>query len=347
MSVSLFSPFVCRGLRLKNRIVMAPMCMYTAAGDGLATDWHWVHYGARAIGGVGLIIQEATAVEFRGRISEQDLGLWCDEQIAPLARIVDFVHGQGAAMGIQLAHAGRKAWTRNKGRGPAAAVGPSPIPFADDFPPPHELSSGELDGIVEAFAAAARRALAAGYDVIEIHSAHGYLLHSFVSPISNRRQDEYGGSIENRARLLWRVAEAVRAVWPEDRPLFTRISATDWVDGGLRVEDWEVVVAGLKERGVDVIDCSSGGLVPDAVVPAGPGYQVAFAAHIRRACDIPTVAVGLITTPEQAETIVRSGQADLVALAREFLRSPQWPLAAARALGAETEWPRQYLRARL
>ncbi len=342
----LFSPLHLRQLQLRNRIVMSPMCMYTAGDDGLATDWHFVHYGTRAVGGVGLILQEATAVESRGRISQQDMGLWDDAHIAPLARIVDFIHQQGAAMGVQLAHAGRKAWTRHKGRGPEPTVGPSPIPFADDFVPPRELSAGEIDDIVQAFVAAAQRALIIGYDVLEIHSAHGYLLHSFVSPLSNQRRDEYGGTLENRARLLWRVAEAVRAVWPQERPLFTRISASDWHEHGLTVRDWEPVVAGLRDRGVDVIDCSSGGLIPHAVIPFGPGYQVAFAAHLRQACDIPTMAVGLITRPETADTIIRSGQADLVALGRQLLRDPYWPLAAIRTLDAEQAWPKQYVRAR-
>ncbi len=342
----LFEPLTLRDVRLRNRIVMSPMCMYSAGDDGLATDWHFVHYGSRAVGGVGLILQEATAVESRGRISEQDLGLWCDEQIAPLKRIVDFVHAQGAAIGVQLAHAGRKAWTRHKGQGPEPAVGPDERPFDSDFVPPHPLSASDIAMVVQSFADAAQRAAAAGYDVLEIHSAHGYLLHSFVSPLSNQRQDAYGGDINRRARLLWEVAEAVRAVWPAERPLFTRISASDWAPGGLQVQDWEPVVEGLKARGVDVIDCSSGGVVPDDVIPAGPGYQVAFAAHLRQTCDIATMAVGLITRAETADTIVRSGQADLVALGRQLLRDPYWPLAASRSLNASQPWPRQYVRAR-
>jgi len=346
MIPTLFSPLQLRNLTLRNRIVMSPMCIYSAGNDGLATDWHFVHYGTRATGGVGLIIQEATAVESRGRIGEQDLGLWDDAQIAPLARIVDFVHAQGAAMGVQLAHAGRKAWTRHKGRGPEPAVGPGSHPFDADFLPPRPLSPADIDVIVAAFAAATQRALAAGYDVIEIHGAHGYLLHSFVSPLSNQRTDDYGGSIEHRARFLWRVAEAVRAEWPVDRPLFTRISASDWHPGGLTVTDWEPVVAGLKARGVDVIDCSAGGGVPDAVIPLGPGYQIPFAAHLRQTCDVQTMTVGLITQPETADALIRNGQADLVALGRELLRHPYWPLDAARWLGAEHAWPRQYIRAK-
>ncbi len=293
-------------------------------------------------------------------ISVNDLGLWSDAQIAPLARIVDFVHAQGAGIGIQLAHAGRKAFTKTKGRGPVLSgdasrlskgpiqpVGASPIPFDSDFLPPHALTVNEIDDVVEAFRAAARRALAAGFDTVEIHSAHGYLLHSFVSPLSNRREDDYGGSIENRARLLWRVAEAVRSVWPDHLPVLTRISASDWHPDGLTVEDWEPVVAGLKARGVDLIDCSSGGVAIDQSINLGPGYQVPFAAHIRSACDIPTCAVGLITQPELADAIIHNGDADLVALARELLRHPHWPLDAARALGQDTAWPVQYVRGRL
>ena len=343
----LFSPLKLRELTLKNRIVLSPMAMYSAGVDGRATDFHLVHYGARALGGVGLLLTEVVAVEPRGRISEADLGLWSDEQIAPLRRIVDFIHEQGAAIGIQLGHAGRKAWTSTKGRGPEPAVGPSAIPFDTDFPPPHALTPTEIDGVVEAFGAATRRALAAGFDTVEIHSAHGYLLHSFVSPLSNRREDDYGGSIENRARLLWRVAEAVRAVWPDHLPVLTRISASDWHPNGLTVEDWEPVVAGLQERGIDLIDCSSGGVAVDQQIDLGPGYQLPFAAHIRSACAIPTCAVGLITQPEYADAIIRNGDADLVAMAREFLRHPQWPLDAARILGQDIDWPVQYVRGKV
>lgn len=343
----LFSPLHLRDLTLKNRIVLSPMVMNSAGTDGRATDFHLVHYGARALGGVGLLLTEVVAVEARGRISEEDLGLWSDEQIAPLARVVDFVHEQGAAIGVQLGHAGRKAFTRKKGRGPEPIVGASPIPFDADFLTPHELTAGEIDGIVDAFAAAGRRALEAGFDVIEIHGAHGYLLHSFVSPLSNRREDDYGSSPEKRARLLWRVAEAMREHWPAGKPIITRISASDWSEGGLTVADWEPVVAGLRERGIDLIDCSSGGLLPDAEVPDGPGFQVPFATHIRRAVGIPTCCVGLITTPEYADAIIRNGEADMVAMAREFLRHPQWPLDAARLLGYDIEWPRQYVRGKL
>ena len=344
----LFSPYTLRDLTLKNRVVMAPMCMYSAdENTGLANDFHYVHYGSHALGGVGLIIIEAAAVEPRGMISPNDLGLWSDEQIAPLARIVDFAHQQGAGIGIQLAHAGRKAFTGTKGRGRHQSVGASAIPFDSDFLPPHELTTSEIDDVVEAFSAAARRALAAGFDTVEIHCAHGYLLHSFVSPISNRREDDYGGNIENRARLVWRVAEAVRSVWPDHLPVLTRISASDWHPDGLTVEDWEPVVAGLKMRGVDLIDCSSGGVAVDQQIDLGPGYQVPFRRPHPSRLRHPHRAVGLITQPEFADAIIRRGDADLVALAREFLRHPQWTLDAARILGHDIDWPVQYVRGRL
>ena len=343
----LFSPLDLRDLTLKNRIVLSPMAMYSAGTDGRATDFHLVHLGARALGGVGLLLTEVVAVEPRGRISEADLGLWCAEQVAPLRRIVDFVHEQGAAIGIQLGHAGRKAWTAHKGRGPEPAVGPSSIPFDTDFLPPYELTSVKIADLVQVFAAATRRALVAGFDLVEIHSAHGYLLHSFVSPLSNRREDDYGGSPENRSRLLWQVAEAVRSVWPDHLPVFTRISASDWHPQGLTVADWEPVVAGLQARGIDLIDCSSGGVSPEQVIPIGPGYQLPFSAHIRSTTGVPTAAVGLITTPEYADAIIRNGDADLVAMAREFLRHPQWPLDAARILGHDVDWPRQYVRGKV
>jgi 2,4-dienoyl-CoA reductase-like NADH-dependent reductase (Old Yellow Enzyme family) len=343
----LFSPFTLRGLTLRNRIVLSPMCMYTAAGDGLATDWHLAHYLARAVGGAGLLITEATAVESRGRISERDLGLWDDAQIEPLARIVRLVRAQGAAIAVQLAHAGRKAWTAKKGIGPALGVAPSPLPFTQEFPVPHELSAAEIDGIVAAWQAAAVRALAAGFDLLEVHSAHGYLNHEFLSPISNHRADQYGGSLANRMRFLMRVVEAVRAVWPEEKPLFVRVSATDWVDGGLTPDEVVVVARELKARGVDLVDCSSGGTMPDPPQGIGPGYQVPFAEKVRQGAGIATSAVGLITAPEQADEIVRNGRADLVVLGRELLRHPHWPLYAARRLGHEVAWPEQYRRARL
>ncbi len=342
---NLFSPLTLRGVTLRNRVVMSPMCMYVADHDGLATDWHLAHYLARAVGGVGLIITEATAVEARGRISENDLGLWDDAQVEPLKRVVRLCQAEGAATCVQLAHAGRKAWSGTRGQGPATPVGPSALPFDAGWVTPHALDAGELGDIVAAFAAAARRAEAAGFDAVEVHAAHGYLLHAFLSPLSNRRDDAYGGALENRARLLLEVVEGVRAAWPEERPLLVRLSATDWAAGGLTVEDQVQVARWLRARGVDLVDCSSGGAVPAAPPETGPGYQVPFAAQIRREAQVGTVAVGLITSPQQADTIVRTGQADLVALGRELLRNPYWPLHAARSLGVSLEWPRPYRRA--
>jgi 2,4-dienoyl-CoA reductase-like NADH-dependent reductase (Old Yellow Enzyme family) len=344
----LFTPFVLRGVTLRNRIVMSPMCMYSAGEDGIATDFHLAHLGARAVGGVGLVITEATAVESRARISVNDLGLWDDAQVEPLARIVRLCKAQGAMMCSQLAHAGRKAWTPTKGTGPLPAVAPSALPFDAEWTAPRELTRAELDGIVAAYRAAAQRALRAGFDIVEVHAAHGYFLHAFLSPISNRRSDEYGGSLENRARMLLRVVEAVRAVLPESRPLLVRLSCTDWTEGGLTVGDQVQVARWLKAHGVDLVDCSSGGSTPSTppVGPGYPGYQVPFAEKIRREASIATMAVGQITTPEMAEEIVRNGRADLVALGRELLRNPYWPLHAARALGHDLAWPKQYLRAK-
>jgi 2,4-dienoyl-CoA reductase-like NADH-dependent reductase (Old Yellow Enzyme family) len=321
--------------------------MYSAGHDGVATDWHLAHYASRAAGGAGLLITEATAVEPRGRISQHDLGLWDDAQIEPLARIAELVHGEGAAIGVQLAHAGRKAWSADRGEGPEQPVAPSDLPFDQEWRVPHELTLAEIDQIVDAWQAAAVRAEAAGLDLIEIHAAHGYLNHQFLSPLSNLRTDSYGGTLENRVRFLARVVEAVRQVWPEERPLLVRVSATDWQDGGLVPDDIVSVVRRLQPLGVDLVDCSSGGLVPAAPPGIGPGYQVPFAEQVRREADVPTAAVGLITTPELADEIVRNGRADLVALGRELLRHPHWPLDAARTLGQEIAWPRQYRRARL
>jgi 2,4-dienoyl-CoA reductase-like NADH-dependent reductase (Old Yellow Enzyme family) len=342
----LFRPLALRGLSLRNRIAMSPMCMYTAGEDGRATDWHLAHYLARSVGGTGLILTEATSVEARGRISPNDLGLWEDGQIAPLARIVELCRAQGAAMGTQLAHAGRKAWSATKGAGPSQPVGPSALPFDTGWVTPQELSPAAIKEVVSSFQDAARRALAARCDLVELHAAHGYLLHQFLSPLSNRRTDEYGGSLENRARLLLRVVDAVRAVWPDAQPLLVRLSCTDWAEGGLTLDDQVQVACRLKEHGVDMIDCSSGGAVSVAP-PVAPGYQVPFAERIRREAGIPTMAVGLITAPEMAEEIVANGRADMVILGRELLRNPYWPLQAARALGQELAWPVQYQRARL
>jgi len=341
----LFSPFTLRGVTLRNRIAMSPMCMYSCGEDGLATDFHLAHLVARAVGGAGLVMTEAAAVEARGRISTSDLGIWDDAQVEPLARIVRLGKAQGAVMCTQLAHAGRKAWSPAKGVGPAATVAPSAIPFDTDWTTPHELSKAELDGIVSAFRAAAQRAVQAGFEAVEVHGAHGYLLHEFLSPIANHRTDEYGGSLENRARLLLRVVDAVREALSESRALLVRLSCTDWIEGGLTIEDQVRVACWLKAHGVDTVDCSSGAIT--SFVPSvGPGYQVPFAEKIRREAGIPTMAVGLITAPEMAEEIVRNGRADVVTMGRELLRNPYWPLQAARVLGHDLAWPKQYQRAK-
>jgi 2,4-dienoyl-CoA reductase-like NADH-dependent reductase (Old Yellow Enzyme family) len=351
----LLSPLRLRDLALRNRIAVSPMCQYSAV-DGLANDWHLVHLGSRAVGGAGLVVFEATGVEARGRISAGDLGLWNDAQVEPLARVVRFVEAQGAAACLQLAHAGRKASTRapwDQGgayqppeQGGWSTVGPSPIPFADGYAAPEALSEDGIAAVVGAFAAAARRALAAGFRAVEVHAAHGYLLHQFLSPLSNRRTDRYGGSLENRTRLVREVAEAVRRAWPERLPVLVRISATDWMEGGWDPDQAVELCRALRGLGVDLVDVSSGGLSPAARVPVGPGYQAAFAERIRREAGVATGAVGMIVSPEQADHVLRSGQADLVLLARELLRDPYFPLRAARVLGAEGPWPRQYLRAR-
>lgn len=350
---ALFTPISLRGLELRNRVAVSPMCQYSSE-DGFASDWHLVHLGSRAVGGAGLVITEAAAIEPRGRISPFDLGLWKDEHIPALARITRFIADRGAAAGIQLAHAGRKASTARPWEGgnrlaPAQGgwlpVAPSPVPFSPDDPAPEELTISGIRAIVAAFAAAARRALDAGFQVVEIHAAHGYLLHEFLSPLSNRRTDVYGGSFENRIRLCCEVAAAVREVWPDRLPLFVRVSATDWAEGGWDVEECVALAVRLKGLGVDLIDCSSGGLVPGAKIPVAPGYQTPFAERIRREAAIATGAVGLITDPSQAEEIIAKEKADLVLLAREFLRRPYWALHAARKLGYRLKGPVQYLRA--
>ncbi len=347
-----------RGLTIPNRVVVSPMCQYSST-DGFANDWHFVHLGGRAVGGAGLVLTEAAAVTADGRISPDDLGLWSDAHIGPLARIVRFVKREGSAMGTQLAHAGRKASTYRPHLGLQGAphgavpmvdggwepVAPSAIPFADDYPMPRAMSTLEIAEVVEAFRAATQRARHAGFDVVEIHAAHGYLIHEFLSPLSNTRSDDYGGSFDNRIRLLMDIVDVVRAVWPEEAPLFVRLSATDWTSGGWDLEQSVELARRLAGHGVDLIDCSSGGNVRHAHVPVGPGYQVPFAERIRRDAAIATGAVGLITSPAQANAIVESGQADCVLLAREMLRDPYWPLRAARELGLSTPWPEQYLRA--
>jgi 2,4-dienoyl-CoA reductase-like NADH-dependent reductase (Old Yellow Enzyme family) len=351
----LFDPLPIRGLVLANRVFVSPMCEYSSA-DGFASDWHLVHLGSRAVGGAGLVLTEATAVTPEGRISPQDLGIWSDAHVEPLARIVRFIHQQGGAAGAQLAHAGRKAsthrpWAAAQGAVPPGeggwtrVVAPSAVPFDAHYPMPQALDEAGIHEVVAAFAAAARRAAAAGFRVVEIHAAHGYLIHEFLSPLANRREDAYGGSFANRTRLLREVVAAVRAVWPERAPLFVRISATDWAAGGWDVEQSAELARGLGEAGVDLVDCSSGGLVPHARIPAGPGYQTPFAERIRREAGILTAAVGMITQAAQAEQIVATGQADAVLLARELLRDPYWPLRAARELGQTIAWPAQYLRA--
>ena len=350
----LFESLTLRDVTLQNRIAVSPMCQYSSE-NGFANEWHFVHLGGRAVGGAGLVSTEATAVVPEGRISPQDLGIWSDDHIEPLTRITHFIREHGSVPGIQLAHAGRKASTYRPwdGRGavPEAqggwhqVVAPSALRFAEGYAVPEALTKDQIQGLVTAFAEAARRAGDAGFCVVEIHAAHGYLLHEFLSPFSNRRQDRYGGSFENRTRLLCEVVSAVRSVWLERLPLFVRISATDWEAGGWDLEQSVELARQLKSLGVDLIDCSSGGNLPQAKIPVGPGYQTAFAERIRRDAGVATGAIGLITSPVQADHIIRNGQADLVLLAREFLRDPYWPLRAARKLGQTVPWPAQYLRA--
>jgi len=333
------------------------MCQYSSQ-DGFATDWHLVHLGSRAQGGAGLVILEASAVVPEGRITPGDLGIWKDAHIPALERISHFLHSQGARAGIQLAHAGRKAsmavpfalpLTGERLLLPAEGgwqpVAPSALAFAPNYAVPQALDQTGIDAIVEAFRQATRRALTAGFDFVEIHAAHGYLLHQFLSPLANKRTDAYGGSFQNRARLVLDVVDAVRAEWPAHLPLFVRISATDWAEGGWNIDESVQLARLFREHGVDLVDVSSGGQVPNAQIPAGPGFQVEFAARIRREAGIPTAAVGLITDPVQANAIVAQGEADLVLLGRELLRNPYWPLRAAAALGESASWPEQYLRA--
>lgn len=351
----LFESLQLRKVPFRNRIAVSPMCMYSSE-DGFANDWHLVHLGSRAVGGAGLVIAEATSVTPEGRITPGDLGIWKDEQVEYLKRITSFIRAHGAAAGIQLAHAGRKAshqkpWEGGRLLAPEQGrwerVAPSPVSFAPGDPPPKELDEKGIAKVVSDFKAAAGRALAAGFNVVEIHAAHGYLLHEFLSPLSNRRTDRYGGSFENRIRLVLEVTDAVREIWPEEFPLFVRISATDWAEGGWTADDSVSLAKVLKDKGVDLIDCSSGGIIPKVTIPSDPGYQVPFAEKIRKESGILTGAVGKITTSAQAEEILSRGQADLVFLAREFLRDPYFPLHAARDLGADIHWPVQYERAKL
>ncbi|MBV9646411.1 MAG: NADH:flavin oxidoreductase/NADH oxidase [Candidatus Eremiobacteraeota bacterium] len=351
----LFDPFVARDVTLRNRIVVSPMCEYSSE-DGFANDWHFVHLGCRAIGGAGLVFTEATAVLPEGRISPQDLGIYHDAHVERLATIVRFLHGHGAVAGMQLAHAGRKASTARPWEGGAPLsldeggwrpiFAPSAVPFTSNGIVPQEMTHGDIERAVTAFATAAARALGAGFRVLELHAAHGYLIHEFLSPLSNLRSDAYGGTFANRTRLLRQIVAAVRREWPERLPLFVRISCSDWVAGGWTIDDSVELAKQLRSSGVDLIDCSSGGAVPNASIPIAPGYQVPFAERIRRDSGIATAAVGLITEAHQADGIVRNGQADLIVLARALLRDPYWPLHAAMELGVEVPWPPQYERAK-
>jgi 2,4-dienoyl-CoA reductase-like NADH-dependent reductase (Old Yellow Enzyme family) len=350
----LFSPLKLRGLEFKNRIFVSPMCQYSS-NDGMPTDWHLVHLGSRAVGGASLVMVEATAVSPEGRISPQDSGIWSNTQAQAFKRITAFIQGQGSVPGIQLAHAGRKAstevpWQGEKpltiNEGGWQPLAPSPVPFTETYPVPREMTIQDLEEAVAQFREGARRSLEAGFRVIEIHLAHGYLLHEFLSPLSNQRTDECGGDLQNRMRFPLSVVQAVRECWPADLPLLVRISCTDWVQGGWDLLQSIELAHRLKEIGVDLIDCSSGGLVPSTKIPVGPGYQTPFSAEIRSKVGIATGAVGLITHPVQAEQILTTGQADAILLAREFLRDPYWPLHAAQTLKVDTPWPNQYHRAR-
>ena len=350
----LFSPLRIREVEFRNRIFVSPMCQYSS-DDGMPNDWHLVHLGSRAVGGASLVMVEASALSPEGRISPNDSGMWSGDHALAFKRITSFLKSQGAIPGIQLAHAGRKASTDAPWRGGKPLIpeeggwqpmAPSPIPFDDASPIPREVTQGDLEAILSQFTAAARWSLDAGFEVLEIHMAHGYLLHEFLSPLSNHRTDEYGGPLEDRMRLPLRVAEALRQTWPAHLPLFVRISCTDWVEGGWDLTQSIALCRRLKALGVDLIDCSSGALMPRAKIPAGPGFQVPFAAAVRQEAQIATGAVGFITQPVQAEQIIATGQADAILMAREFLRQPYWPLHAARALNVDIPWPSQYLLAK-
>jgi len=354
MTNKLFTPITLREVTFRNRIFVSPMCQYSAV-DGIPNDWHLVHLGSRASGGAGLVIAEATSVAPEGRISPADLGLWNDQQLSAFEKITTFISSQGSIPGVQLAHAGRKASMAppqdgghllNPGEGGWEVVAPSAIAFSDDYAMPHALTTTEIDKVVGQFTEATHRALKAGFKVVEIHMAHGYLLHQFLSPLSNQREDEYGGSLENRMKLPLRVASAVREAFPETLPVFVRISATDWAEGGWDLKQSVVLCKALKEIGIDLIDCSSGGLVPYAKIPIGPSFQVQFAKAIRQEVGIATGAVGMITKVHQADDILQNGDADAIFLGREFLRDPYWPLHAAKELDTEIQWPHQYLRAK-
>jgi 2,4-dienoyl-CoA reductase-like NADH-dependent reductase (Old Yellow Enzyme family) len=351
---ALFSPLSIKSIELKNRIVVSPMCQYSSE-DGFATDWHLVHLGSRSVGGAALIISEAAAVSAEGRISPDDLGIWKDEHIEKLKQITSFIESQGSVAGIQLAHAGRKASTHApwKGHGLISpenggwkTVSASPIAFSDHYDTPEALDLTGIQKVISDFALAAERSLKAGFKVVELHAAHGYLVHQFLSPLSNKRTDEYGGSLENRSRLLMEIIAAVQKVWPDELPLFVRISATDWAEGGWDVEQAVELCSVLKTEGIDLIDVSSGGLASHQKISIGPGYQVPFASKIKKEAKIATGAVGLITHATQAEEILENGEADLVVMAREFLRDPYFPLHAAGELDDQIAWPVQYERAK-
>ena len=347
----LFEPYTIRGKTFKNRIFVSPMCQYSADSDGLPGDWHLVHLGRFSVGGAGLILTEATAVSPEGRLSPRDTGMWAEQHVEAWGKIVRFLHDNDTLVGMQLVHAGRKGstsppWSGEgsvvRGDGGWETVAPSAIPF-DDLPPPRELSQQDINAIRDDFTSAADRARRAGFDVLELHAAHGYLLHQFLSPLSNTRSDSYGADFVGRTRLLREVVESIRAsAWPAENPLFVRVSVTDWVDGGWDVEQTVQLASELGRIGVDLVDCSSGGLVPNASIPVAPGYQVPFAKTIRHSAGIATGAVGRITQPKQADEIVRSGAADAVFMAKELLRQPMWPLLAAGELGEDVAWPRQY-----
>ena len=351
---ALFEALTIRELTLKNRIVVSPMCEYSSV-DGFANDWHFVHLGSRAVGGAGLILTEATAVSPEGRITPDDLGIWKDEHVEMLRRIVDFIHQHDSVAGIQLAHAGRKASHESPWKGgeqiPMSQTGwlcmaPSSIPFKEGTEAPKAMDAQDMKKVIDDFVAAAKRALQAGFKVAEIHAAHGYLLHEFLSPLSNKREDNYGGSFENRIRFVVEVVDAVRNVWPQQMPLFVRISASDWTEGGWDIDESVELAKVLKTKGVDLVDCSSGGNVPKAKINVGPGYQVPFAERIKKDAGILTGAVGLITEAQQAEDILTSQQADVIIMAREMLRDPYFALHAAHTLGVHVNWPVQYERAK-
>lgn len=355
MQSPLFSPLTLREVTFRNRIFVSPMCQYSAE-DGVPTQWHAVHLGSRAVGGAGLVTVEATAVSPEGRITPMDTGLWSQEQVEAFKPIVAFLSGNGAVPGIQLAHAGRKASTTppweggkqvDKESGGWQPIAPTSERFAKDYPLPREMTLTDIERVTEEFRAAAKKSLEAGFKLIELHMAHGYLLHEFMSPLSNHRSDQYGGTFDNRVRFALEVAAAVREEWPAELPLLARLSVTDWTEGGWNLSDSIKLARKLKAIGVDMIDCSSGGNVAKAMIPTGPGYQTGFAATIRGDAKIPVAALGMIVDPVQADHVIRTAQADAVSLARAFLRDPYWPLTAARKLGIDIPWPKQYERARI